>query len=106
MSRRFTVETIRNPYNGDQRSRPRRFERLIGNSPALEEVLEGVERVAPTSSTVLIDSRYQPEVWTSVCQAELRCDPTGSAGKRAFWPRKGRIYGGHSAEAWPFRGGR
>jgi formate hydrogenlyase transcriptional activator len=54
MSRRFTVETIRNPYNGDQRSRPRRFERLIGNSPALEEVLEGVERVAPTSSTVLI----------------------------------------------------
>ena len=34
--------------------RPRKFERLIGNSRALEEVLEGVKRVAPTSSTVFI----------------------------------------------------
>jgi formate hydrogenlyase transcriptional activator len=33
---------------------PRRFEQLIGNSPALETVLEQVKRVAPTSSTVLI----------------------------------------------------
>jgi formate hydrogenlyase transcriptional activator len=32
----------------------RRFERIIGNSPALESVLEQVERVAPTDSTVLI----------------------------------------------------
>jgi transcriptional regulator with GAF, ATPase, and Fis domain len=32
----------------------RRFEQLIGNSPALETVLEQVERVAPTDSTVLI----------------------------------------------------
>jgi formate hydrogenlyase transcriptional activator len=32
----------------------RRFEQLIGNSPALEKVLEQVERVAPTNSTVLI----------------------------------------------------
>src|ERR1700719_2933321 len=32
----------------------RRFEQLIGNSPALEAVLEQVERVAPTDSTVLI----------------------------------------------------
>jgi formate hydrogenlyase transcriptional activator len=32
----------------------RRFEQLIGNSPALETVLEQVERVAPTNSTVLI----------------------------------------------------
>jgi formate hydrogenlyase transcriptional activator len=32
----------------------RRFEQLIGNSTALEEVLEQVERVAPTDSTVLI----------------------------------------------------
>jgi formate hydrogenlyase transcriptional activator len=34
--------------------RERRFEQLIGNSPALEAVLEQVERVAPTDSTVLI----------------------------------------------------
>jgi transcriptional regulator with GAF, ATPase, and Fis domain len=38
----------------DQESRGRRFEQLIGNSPALEAVLEHVERVAPTDSTVLI----------------------------------------------------
>src|SRR6195256_5655454 len=40
--------------NSGQVSRERRFEQLIGNSPALEVVLEQVERVAPTGSTVLI----------------------------------------------------
>jgi transcriptional regulator with GAF, ATPase, and Fis domain len=38
----------------DPGSRPRKFEQLIGSSPALEGVLEGVKRVAPTGSTVLI----------------------------------------------------
>src|ERR1700675_317035 len=38
----------------DQDRNPRRFEQVIGNSPALEAVLEQVERVAPTDSTVLI----------------------------------------------------
>jgi formate hydrogenlyase transcriptional activator len=38
----------------DQDSYERRFEQIIGNSPALEAVLEQVERVAPTGSTVLI----------------------------------------------------
>ena len=38
----------------DQASYERRFEQVIGNSPALEAVLEQVERVAPTDSTVLI----------------------------------------------------
>ena len=38
----------------DRSSSDRRFEQIIGNSPALEEVLEQVERVAPTGSTVLI----------------------------------------------------
>jgi len=33
----------------------RRFEQLIGNSSALEAVIEKVERVAPTASTVLIE---------------------------------------------------
>jgi transcriptional regulator with GAF, ATPase, and Fis domain len=33
----------------------RAFERIIGNSTALESVLEQVEQVAPTSSTVLIE---------------------------------------------------
>ena len=38
----------------DQDRNPRRFEKIIGNSPALESVLEQVEQVAPTDSTVLI----------------------------------------------------
>src|SRR6202142_1945074 len=33
----------------------RRFERIIGNSAALESVLEQVEQVASTDSTVLIE---------------------------------------------------
>jgi formate hydrogenlyase transcriptional activator len=40
--------------SGNQDRNQRRFEQLVGNSPALESVLEQVERVAPTSSTVLI----------------------------------------------------
>jgi len=40
--------------SSNQGPRPRRFEQLIGDSPALEAVLDGVKRVAPTSSTVLI----------------------------------------------------
>jgi formate hydrogenlyase transcriptional activator len=38
----------------DQERDQRRFEQVIGKSPALEAVLEQVERVAPTNSTVLI----------------------------------------------------
>jgi transcriptional regulator with GAF, ATPase, and Fis domain len=48
------VETFENLGSGDQVSYERRFEQLIGNSLALEAVLEQVERVAPTDSTVLI----------------------------------------------------
>jgi len=40
--------------SSEQASYDRRFEQIIGNSPALESVLEQVERVAPTDSTVLI----------------------------------------------------
>ena len=39
----------------EQVSYERRFEQIIGNSLALEAVLEQVERVAPTDSTVLIE---------------------------------------------------
>ncbi len=38
----------------DRDRNQRRFEQIIGNSPALEAVLEQVEQVAPTDSTVLI----------------------------------------------------
>jgi formate hydrogenlyase transcriptional activator len=40
--------------SADQDVNPRRFEQIIGSSPALESVLEQVEQVAPTDSTVLI----------------------------------------------------
>src|ERR1700682_2000419 len=40
--------------SGDQVSCERRSEQVIGSSPALEAVLEQVERVAPTDSTVII----------------------------------------------------
>jgi len=40
--------------SGQQAYKERRFEQIIGNSPALEAVLEQVERVATTGSTVLI----------------------------------------------------
>jgi formate hydrogenlyase transcriptional activator len=40
--------------SADQDVNPRRFEQIIGNSPALELVLEQVEQVAPTASTVLV----------------------------------------------------
>jgi formate hydrogenlyase transcriptional activator len=40
--------------SADREPYARRFEQVIGKSPALEAVLEQVERVAPTDSTVLI----------------------------------------------------
>jgi transcriptional regulator with GAF, ATPase, and Fis domain len=54
MSTGFPVRPSENCDRSDQGSRPRKFEQLIGNSRALEAVLDGVRRVAPTSSTVLI----------------------------------------------------
>src|SRR5271163_2158269 len=39
----------------DRDSFPRGFEEIVGNSPALERVLEQVQYVAPTDSTVLIE---------------------------------------------------
>jgi len=58
MSTRFAVQPSEDcgcdDHSRDHGSRPRKFEQLIGDSPALEAVLDGVKRVAPTSSTVLI----------------------------------------------------
>src|SRR5271156_179175 len=54
LSRRFFVGAFQKFGTGDQVSYERRFEQVIGNSRALEAVLEQVERVAPTDSTVLI----------------------------------------------------
>src|SRR5467141_1373788 len=53
-ARRPSVAAVARFGSGDQDRNPRRFEQIIGNSSALESVLEQVERVAPTDSTVLI----------------------------------------------------
>src|SRR5579864_1583209 len=50
----FCMGAIQRFGSGDLAPYERRFEQVIGNSPALESVLEQVERVAPTDSTVLI----------------------------------------------------
>jgi transcriptional regulator with GAF, ATPase, and Fis domain len=48
------VGTFPTSRTSDQLTYERRFEQIIGSSPALESVLGHVERVAPTDSTVLI----------------------------------------------------
>jgi transcriptional regulator with GAF, ATPase, and Fis domain len=48
------VGAFENIGSSDQTSNGRKFEQLIGNSPALEAVLDQVERVALTDSTVLV----------------------------------------------------
>lgn len=48
------MEGVNQVSSGDQGPVERRFEQIIGNSPALESLLAEVERVAPTDSTVLV----------------------------------------------------
>jgi len=53
-ARRFSVGAVARFESADRDVNPRRFEQIIGSSPALEAVLEQVELVAPTDSTVLV----------------------------------------------------
>jgi transcriptional regulator with GAF, ATPase, and Fis domain len=48
------VECFKRPGFGDRDDRNRQFDQIVGKSRRLEAVLEKVERVAPTTSTVLI----------------------------------------------------
>jgi formate hydrogenlyase transcriptional activator len=48
------VEGANRVPSSEQGCAARKFEQIIGNSPALESVLAEVERVAPTDSTVLV----------------------------------------------------
>ena len=62
-ARRYLYGSVRRDFGvgfADRTRNPRRFEQLIGRSPALEVVLEQVERVAPTDSTVLFRERLAP----------------------------------------------
>ena len=49
-----SVESVINGRSNGQGFADRRFEQIIGNSPALESVLAAVEQVAPTDSTALV----------------------------------------------------
>jgi formate hydrogenlyase transcriptional activator len=51
----ITMDASQMLNSHDRGSSPRGFEQIIGSSPALERVLEQVEYVAPTDSTVLIE---------------------------------------------------
>src|SRR6201997_2022174 len=53
LERRYLVADYATVSTGDQAER--RFERIIGNSAGLESVLDQVEQVAPTDSTVLVE---------------------------------------------------
>lgn len=48
------MESFKGPRSGDQDDRNRQFDHIVGKSASLEAVLEQVELVAPTTSTVLI----------------------------------------------------
>jgi transcriptional regulator with GAF, ATPase, and Fis domain len=48
------VENLQRVPSADQDRTERRFEQIVGQSPALEAVLDQVRRVAPTDSTALI----------------------------------------------------
>ena len=52
--RRDAVGGFRITQPKDRDDRGRQFDQIIGKSPALEAVLERIERVAPTASTVMI----------------------------------------------------
>jgi formate hydrogenlyase transcriptional activator len=61
------------PPAGEQAER--RFERIIGNSAALESVLDQVEQVAPTDSTVLIEGETgtgKELIAHAICNASQR----------------------------------
>jgi formate hydrogenlyase transcriptional activator len=48
------MAAVATAYRIEQEQKERRFEEIVGDSPALQEVLERVELVAPTDASVLI----------------------------------------------------
>jgi len=48
------MAAVATAYRIEQQQKERRFEEIVGDSPALQEVLEQVELVAPTDASVLI----------------------------------------------------
>ena len=93
----YLEEEIRSEMNFDQ---------IVGNSPALRRVLELVETVAPSDSTVLLlgetgrERSWSPAPFTTqpaqrphLCEAQLRCDPAGLMESELFGHEKGAFTG-------------
>lgn len=70
------MQAVQNIRSGDHDQLERRFEQIIGASPALEAVLQQVECVAPTDSTVLIEGETgtgKELIARAVHNLSLRC---------------------------------
>ena len=106
--------------SGEQDRNPRRFEQIIGNSSALESVLEQVERVAPTDSTVLIQGETgtgKELIARAIHNLSARCGrpfikfncaaiPVDLLESELFGHEKGAFTGGRQRDSVPGRGGR
>ncbi len=93
----YLQEEIRTQHN---------FNDIVGNSPALLEVLRSVELVAPAESTVLItgETGVGKELFARAVhsrsarerpaarQGQLRRHCSGAGGERALRPRQGRVH--------------
>src|SRR5271166_5530194 len=74
--RRSSVKSCEAIVYAERDQAERAFEQIIGNSPALESVLEQVERVASTDSTVLIQGETgtgKELIAHAIHNASLRC---------------------------------
>jgi formate hydrogenlyase transcriptional activator len=105
--------------NGDRASYERRFEQVIGNSPALESVLEQIERVAPTDSTVLIQGETgtgKELIAHAIHNLSSRCGrpfirlncaaiPLDLLESELFGHEKGGFHRSDRPKGWPFRTG-
>ena len=92
----------------------RAFDRIIGNSAALESVLEQVERVAPTDSTVLIQGETgtgKELIAQAIHNVSARCGraliklncaaiPLDLLESELFGHERGAFAGAITVEAW------
>jgi formate hydrogenlyase transcriptional activator len=91
----------------------RRFEQIIGGSPALESVLQELELVSPTGSTVLIEGETgtgKELIARAIHKLSLRSGrpflklncaaiPLELLESELFWSRERCIHGRHRAKA-------